>query len=218
MNVQLRDDLSTANPDDAIIVAARGDYSTESMLDVSATEALESSEKDKKAFIESLFRRGHLGPAEHPQAFIAIEGMSIACERQLTRHRHMSFDIQSLRYTEPSDADTLWPDSFSDLDEQQQREVEGYYQDAFEGYKMLTSWDVPVEDARMVLPLGMKINGTMSANLRAYFHLIDMRLAGDAQAEIRELARKVKDELADWAPLSMDVYENRVKGSSKKAP
>jgi len=118
LDVQLRDDLSTDNPDDAVIIAARGDYRTESMIGVSADEALSGIEKDKKEFIESLFRRGHLGTAEHCQAFFAIEGMSISCERQLTRHRHMSFDIQSLRYTEPEASDVYVPDTMSEMEPQ----------------------------------------------------------------------------------------------------
>jgi len=91
-------------------------------------------------------------------------------------------------------------------------------QQSFTDYEKLLDAGVPSEEARMILPLGTQINGTMSANLRSFFHLIDMRLAGDAQAEIRELARQVKDELHEWAPISMEVYDERVQGASKKAP
>jgi len=223
LNVQLRHEESTGNPDDAVVVAARGDYSTESMIGVSADDALDGTDKDQKEFIESLFRRGHIGPAEHPQAFFAIEGMSIACERQLTRHRLFSFDIQSLRYTEPEEADVVIPSTMDDMDVQETiGDPVVYYQHAaqqsFDSYRALVEKGVPAEEARMILPLGTQINGTMSANLRSFFHLIDMRVAGDAQAEIRELAKMVMEELEDWAPICMEVYKKRVKGSSKKAP
>lgn len=61
LKVELREDLSTDNPDDVVVVAARGDYSTDSMIGVSADDALDGTDKDQTEFIESLFRRGHLG-------------------------------------------------------------------------------------------------------------------------------------------------------------
>lgn len=55
-------------------------------------------EEKKRTLIVHLLQHGHYGPFEHPPATFAIEGMSRACMAQLTRHRHVSFDVQSMRY------------------------------------------------------------------------------------------------------------------------
>jgi len=50
---------------------------------------------------------GHYGPFEHPSATFAAEGMSRACMAQLTRHRHVSFDVQSMRYVAFDEVDLV---------------------------------------------------------------------------------------------------------------
>jgi len=204
MNVQLKKELSTANPDNA----------EESVVDKSVDDVLE--DKSREEMIEQLMRRGHFGPFEHPQVVVAIDGMSVVCERQLTRHRHLSFDVQSMRYVNFEDADTVVPDSIETNTEAML--YDKAIRNSFQRYDDLVEEGVPEEDARMVLPLGTKVNATMSGNARAMMHLIDMRLAGNAQKEIRELAEQLLDELEDWAPLTFEKYREYAKGSSKKAP
>ena len=217
MKVELRSDLSTANPDDAVTIAARGDYMEESVVGKSAEEVMEGQEKTQEEFIEKIIRRGHFGPFEHPQVFFAIEGLSISAERQITRHRHLSFDVQSQRYVDFSDADYVTPPTVKESDR-----LNDIYnldvEDAFLGYNHLTENGIPGEDARFVTPLGTAVNMCVSGNLRSFFHVIDMRHAGNAQWEVRNLAEKMLGELRDFAPLSMKMYEEYAKGSSKSAP
>jgi len=55
------------------------------------------------AVLRRLFRRNHWGPFEHPHVTVGFKNISVQSERQLTRHRHATFDVQSLRYVDVSD-------------------------------------------------------------------------------------------------------------------
>jgi thymidylate synthase (FAD) len=74
------------------------------------------------------------------------------------------------------------------------------------------------EKARYVLPLGTPVNFTMSGNLRAMWHFLDLRNNAKAQPETQDFARKVCDELTEWAPKSMDAYERKTNNNSLRAP
>jgi thymidylate synthase (FAD) len=224
MNVELKHAHSTPQPDATAAMCARGDYMDESLVGKTVAEAMETSEKDMEELIEKLLRRGHFGVFEHPQAVFAVEGMSVVVERQITRHRHMSWDIQSMRYVNFEDAEAVIPDTVRNGDGEHEpalaeREYGATTELSYDSYQELVGeHDIPEEDARYVLPLGTKINATFSGNARSLMHLIGIRNAGNVQPETRELAKAVLEECKDWAPLTFDLYEEHVMNRSKLAP
>jgi thymidylate synthase (FAD) len=176
------------------------------------------------AMLERLFRREHWGPFEHPTFTVGFKNISVQTERQMTRHRHATFDVQSLRYVDVQDSySSLTPKSVVDDehatrggvldmdDEDRERAAELLDKssaDASDVYTELRELGVPAEDARVVLGMGTQINMTMSANLRTYLHILNLReSAGDAQWEIRGVGGMLKDELEEWAPMTMDLWE-----------
>ena len=52
---------------------------------------------------------------------------------------------------------------------------------------------VPMEDARYVLPQAMRTSLLVTANLREWLHIIELRAHPKAQWEIREVAEKIRD-------------------------
>jgi len=86
------------------------------------------------------------------------------------------------------------------------------------GYKPSKAKKMAAQDARFKLPQGTAVNMTVSANLRAWMHIIDMRDAGDAQWEARDLAQAIHSALHDVAPITFENYDQHAKGASKKAP
>ena len=46
-------------------------------------------------------------------------------------------------------------------------------------------------------------------NARALMHLLNMRMKGDAQWEVRELSEAVLEEAKEWMPYTFDRYEER---------
>lgn len=229
MEVTLRPELSTANPDDVALMAGRGDYLEESLVDKNIHDVLKGVRTDSDVYDpdvaaeelhKKLISRGHFGPYEHAQAFFVVEGISRVTMAQVTRHRMMSFDVQSMRYCNFSDAEPVIPDSFAKNGVED--ELTDHWMDSINRYNYLLDEGVPKEDARFVLPLATKVNMSFSANARTLMHFIDMRDAGDAQGNEEEgaqaFAKKVLAEAEEWAPETFATYKKHAKGSSKKAP
>lgn len=183
------------------------------------------------ALLERLFRRGHWGPFEHPRIVIGVKGVSRSCMAQITRHRHASFDVQSMRYVNFSDdASVETPRSLTDDDHATRGEgvVEVPYrkdvktlfeqnaEKAVETYKELVESGVPKEDARFILPIGTTVNFTIGINARSLLHIEDMRKTGEAQWEVRDMTERIHDEFESWMPMTAHLYEEH--GPHQLAP
>jgi thymidylate synthase (FAD) len=219
---------ATPNADRLIVACGRGDYMEDSLVgvdvaddeqyrevveavsidsDVSTMNSVDTSLDEKTAeMIRKFVNRGHFGVLEHSNFTFAVEGISRSCMAQITRHRHVSFDVQSMRYVNVEDADTVRPDTFDDTDVSM--DIEADY--AFSTYKHLLDQDVPKEDARMVLPIGTKVNLTMTMNLRTLAHIQNLRAKANSQWEIRKLTNKIIDEAKKCAPITIECIEKQL--------
>ncbi|PSP27623.1 thymidylate synthase (FAD) [Halobacteriales archaeon QH_2_65_14] len=244
MEVQLLE--ATEDPEELICQAARNDYMEEYVGETPFDEMMESIEGETmdermETLIHHLLEHGHFGPFEHPHATFAVKGISRSCMAQITRHRHVSFDIQSMRYVSFDDVDpadvregemVVVPPSATDpdwvgrnqetgpVDEETAAEREQLFREtianSFEAYQELLEYGMPPEDARYVLPIGTKVNMVMSMNARMLMHVADMRAAADAQWEIRQMTRDVLDLAAEWCPITFEYYEEEMKNRKNR--
>jgi len=246
MKVELLE--ATDKPERLICQSARNDYMEAFIGDTSFDTAMaeitgETTEERKRTLITRLMDHGHFGPFEHPQATFAVKGISRSCMAQITRHRHASFDVQSMRYVgfedadpEPGEAVITIPElddsgvcgrngEFSDeaveLDDDEilkvRRETyEASIRESFESYQKLLNLGVAPENARMVLPIGTKVNMVFSVNARMLMHIVDMRAAADAQWEIREMTEDILDLGREWCPITFEYYEEDMKNRKNR--
>ncbi|WP_122090031.1 FAD-dependent thymidylate synthase [Halalkalicoccus subterraneus] len=237
---------ATEDPERVICLGARNDYMSGFVGDQPFEEVMESvngqtlTEK-KETLIGHLLSHGHFGPFEHPQITVAVKGISRSCMAQLTRHRHVSFDVQSMRYVAFDDVDptevrngemVVVPPSASDpdwvgrnqksgaVDEETVNERKRVFTESVsrsvEEYQELLELGMAPEDARFVLPIGTEVNLVMSMNARMLMHVADMRAAADSQWEIRELTEKVLEIAAEWCPLTFAYYDEHMKGRKNR--
>lgn len=226
---------ATGNPEDLVIQAARNDYSTEYVASKDTGQLIEESgSEDREEFVERLLERGHYGPFEHPQITVAMEGISRVCMAQITRHRHATFDVQSLRYTAPgADVKLQTPEDVEEyivVPSEIRDNVENDGADSIEhflrqclwsyrNYQYMVEGGVPKEDARFVLPMATKVNIVMSMNARHLLHILDMRHAADAQWEAQELAEQLLGHIEVWMPITASYYlEEMDKRKNRLAP
>ena len=171
-----------------------------------------------RSFIHKQLSRGHYGPWEHPSITFTVKGVSRVLMAQITRHRHMSFDVQSMRYVDFSDTEAVDPQSLldpehfsretgiTDLDEEDREEWLQEYRlqvgQAMDIYEDMIDDGVPKEDARFVLPLGTPVNMTFSGNARTMMHVLNLRQKASSQWEIRNLSNKIAEELENWMPYT----------------
>jgi thymidylate synthase (FAD) len=237
---------ATPDPEELLCRAARNDYMEGFVGDQSFEEVMSSVEGEtmtekKETLISHLMSHGHFGPFEHPQATFAVEGISRSCMAQITRHRHVSFDVQSMRYVSFDEVDpddvregefVVFPPSATDpdwvgrnqetgqVDDETAERREAVFSeavaDAVESYQELLDLGMPPEDARFVLPIGTEVNMVMSMNARMLMHVADMRAAADAQWEIRELTEEILDLAKDWCPVTFEYYEENMKNRKNR--
>ena len=222
MKVTLRKENSTTNPDNAAIRAARGDYMSESLVGKSIEDAMSGTEKSREELIAGLLRSGHFGPFEHCQAYFHVEDISRVAMAQVTRHRHMSFDVQSQRYVNFGDKNVVIPPSFVDEGAMHSHKfvdkLERHWEESVRRYDEALDYGIPKEDARFFLPQATPVNLTVSANARSLMHFQDLRNSGAAQWEAREFAQQVLEQCEEWAPLTFEGYKEYINHNSLRAP
>ncbi|WP_158057156.1 FAD-dependent thymidylate synthase [Halorussus halophilus] len=237
---------ATDDPEEVICTGARNDYMSDFVGDQTFEERMASIEGDdieekKRTLIGHLLSHGHYGPFEHVQATFAVKGISRSCMAQITRHRHVSFDVQSMRYVAFDDVDpeavgegemVVTPPSASDpdwigrnqkggaVDDETIEKREEIFQESVkrsvEEYQELLDLGMPPEDARFVLPIGTEVNMVMSMNARMLMHVADMRAAADSQWEIREMTERVLDLAKEWCPITFAYYEENMKNRKNR--
>lgn len=245
----------TERPEEEVCRAARNDYRSDGVLPSEhgygeVMWPIEPSEKhlsdgdevvkgskgwteaQEKTLIDHLMRSDHWGPFEHPQAAVAIKGVTRVLMAQMTRHRHMSFDVMSLRYVSLDGIDTDDREDleetfhFPDVEEEiitrdgvsddinveyVNKDFKAAYSSAAHYYTNLLDRGVPQEIARKVLPMGTKVNIVASGNARAWMHILLVRRKADVQGETRECADMILDIMQDWMPYTFERYEEMSK-------
>lgn len=218
MNVELLN--ATQQPEQLVCTAARNDYRSDGVIGQSYEEVMADAEGDTEDLLDHLMRSGHWGPFEHPQASVAIEGVSRVMMAQITRHRHFTFDIMSLRYVDVDGGprDVCYVPVAEDLEvsrggehdvlpQEIQQQMTESYERSIEDYRALLDAGCPAEEARRVLPLGTRVNIVMSGNARAWMHALKVRTKADVQGETRETADAIFDVLKGWMPHTFEQYD-----------
>lgn len=136
---------------------------------------------------------GHKTILEHHHFNLAFNNVSIFVEQFLIEFRLASFTIKSGRYVNFSDSGFNLPGSFND---EQKKLLKKHFKSLFKLYDKFVSRGVPVEDARFVLPYGLKTNIYMSLNARELMHVIATMIYGRGKAfeEIRALGLQLKEQ------------------------
>lgn len=178
MKVKLLD--STVDPLFVISMCARTCYNSRSKDQI-----------NKRAdFVKGLIKSGHTSTLENAVATFDISGISRVCQNQIVRHRiGCSYCVQSMRYVDVADNEVIMPVKALSADDS----CIDFVRKAKDFYKKLVQNDVPKEDARMFLPLGMTCNMTMTMNFRAIRHFLKLRLNPRAQWEVRLVAQEIKE-------------------------
>lgn len=220
-------DLINAGATDGQVVALaaiRQCYSHKTTLEVLETESNKYfGEKGKEG--ERLFKQivssGHTSTLEHITFTFAVENVSRALLAQLTRHRHISFSVQSQRYVKlSSDSrsggfDYVVPKEVKENIKYENEKGQLAY-DVFneamnvmqEYYNHLIELGIPQEDARAVLPNAAATNLVMTLNLRTALDFYGKRKNGNgAQNEITQLAEAIKNEIVAVEPWTVKFFE-----------
>lgn len=135
---------------------------------------------------------GHLSVLEHAYATFKLK-CSVQTLLQLTRHRHLSFTVQSSRVTELSE---VYEVDDHVLDEKIAQQANYYLW--FRRY--CKEANLPTEMTSYLAPKAMMYNLVVTGNLRAWYEYLPKRMCARAQTEHRELATEIQKQLAEVMP------------------
>jgi len=176
-------------------------------------------ERDKK-LMSYLAQNQHLSPFEHQSATFKIV-LPVFVARQWMRHRTQSYNETSMRYsTDPvgkfyypqewrQQASTNKQSSIGIVEDQQvcTKILEDAYQSSLQAYKKLLEFGVCREQARIVVPVGNYTEFYATASLRNWFAFYKLRMAPDAQWEIRQYAKSVGEILSALWPNAWEALK-----------
>lgn len=203
-----------SEPESIVELAGRGCYQSWNRPNP-ATSTMEG-------YIDHILEVGHGSVLEHVTVTLYIQGVSRSLTHELVRHRHFGFSQLSQRFVDEKNFGIVVPPLLlgneAAVDElvRQGRQALLAYQDIL-GRAELAAHDKGLEDfaarkatrevARAVLPNMTETKITVTGNLRAWRHFLQVRGDEAADAEIRRLAVAVVPFLRAIAPATFqDVY------------
>lgn len=226
---------ATECPQQLVYIALHNDYAEDFCPATSIAE-----DRCGEIAVERLLKggKGHWGPLEGPQMTLAIQADHNTLMQLRTHRVGVSFDVQSMRYSgqrieRVANGDLPVEDVFYVRPPGKYRDRQGdAYEwtddDVEEGYAMalssaidytrLRERGVSEEHARGVLITSYLQNAIVSANLRAWLHLLDVRHKADAQWEIRALMDLVALQVQRWVPEIYAWYSQNRLGKALLAP
>lgn len=172
-------------------LAARVCYKSEGRIQEGSAEKL----------IKSCIKRGHESVIEH-ETLTANILTSRAIANEIVRHRLASYSQESTRYVRYQDRiRCIIPSGFLEEDASEcSKEYKKACQAAAETYKSLIDKGVSPQTARDVLPLGLRTELFMTANLRQWRHVFKLRLDKTAHPQIRKLFFQLYIQMLDFLP------------------
>lgn len=148
---------------------------------------------EPEKFVRMLIKRGHESVLEHVSLTFHII-CDRAIQNELVRHRLASFSVESTRFVKYDELTYVNP-----LPDSAMQHVE--YE-----YEWLLSQGYPPEIARAVLPLCLKSELYMTANLREWRHILKLRTSEKAHPQMRFIAGKILDVFKKILPVIVEDF------------
>lgn len=193
----------TPNPLELIELAGRTAYQSQSKI----------TEATAKKFVEMLIRRGHESVLEHPVMTVGFNDVSRGFTHELVRHRLASYTQESTRYTDKSNLKVVIPPG-KNPDEVVVELVmpHSLYRMSFrqwvelneQMYRGLLAAGWHYQDARQILPIGIKSQIIVTANFREWRHIFRLRTAVNAHWEIRRVMTNLLHDVKAMVPVIFD--------------
>lgn len=142
--------------------------------------------------IKKILDMGHWSVFEHCYATFRLK-ISVACLLQITRHRHLSFTVQSSRFTE-----------LKDFYKTGNLDLYNRIKTAMDTYDSMVKGYGP-EDAMYCMPKAAMYEVYVTGNFRAWLEYLPKRMCHRAMQEHRVIAMEIKEILKKEYPA---IFKN----------
>lgn len=165
------------------------------------------SEHEAEELFSDVLKTTLQGSLEAVHFYFQMKGLSRAFQQQLTRTRHSSYNIESLRFFEVSDLRNNMYVGEGPYTAAQEDMIDDLLHEAEKTYKNLIASGVPVQDARNLLPLGTHSKIGWSVDLKTLNHMSRVRLCTQSQeGEWGKVFTQIMDELEGVHPMLADGF------------
>lgn len=168
-----------------------------------------------------LAKHQHMTPFEHQSATFKVV-LPLFVAREWMRHRTQAYNEVSMRYSaDPVGkfyVPQVWRQQATRNKQSSAGQVEDQegcteilkdaYENSLDAYNKLLEKGVCREQARSIVPVGNYTEYYATANLRNWFGFYKLRIASDAQWEIRQYAKCIGEFLEEIWPNSWDALKN----------
>ncbi len=176
-----------------------------------------------KKFLKMILERGHESVIEHSYMTVQFNDLSRGFTHELVRHRLCAFSQESTRYVDYArEGEGVDLDAFQlkcivpphrnenkkvELENGRKLSIKEMYSEIENFYRALRKADWIPEDARQILPIGIKSQIVVSANLREWRHIFKMRTSKFAHWEIRKVMGDLLIEVQKIVPAVFDDFK-----------
>ena len=160
------------------------------------TKSIEDGGKDITSTL--VHQHKHLASLRFAYMTVNVTGISVACQNQIVRSKHLDFMVQSKRYVnaEKGEFEFIMPEPYTQM---QYNIMQKHWRESIDRYTRLLTIGVKKEDARAVLPANTSTAMNITGNLQGWMDFFKLRLNSHAQTEVRKVA------IAIWA-LAKENY------------
>ena len=180
-----------------------GGYGTMETIEEAARTCTQTkSTGNSLSFVKKLIRNGHMSPVEFGFMDVLIE-CDRAIQQELTRHRHMSFNVESSRYCDYRKKPLRFvtkPPSTQQEPEEAVELLEELCEVCADVYEAMLAKGASRDYARKAMPLALASKIRMAGNFRAWLEMLTKRVKRAAHPEIREIANKARELL--WKKMT----------------
>ncbi len=200
------------------IMAGMGGENSLQLIELAGRTSYQSRDKitnDSAArFVKMLRERGHESVLEHSCMTVEFNNVSRGFTHELVRHRLASFTQESTRYVDGGDFKVVIPpgqdkdEKLVELNLPNGQKLKVSFQDWMDlneqMYRGLRKAGWIRQDARQVLPNGIKAQIVITANFREWRHIFKVRTAPDAHWEIKQVMKNLLENLKKKIPIIFD--------------
>lgn len=203
----------------AIMIGLTGENPLQ-LIEVAGRTAYQSREKinneSATKFVKMLRDKGHESVIEHSSMTVEFNNVSRGFTHELVRHRLMTITQESTRYVDESEFQVVVPPD-KDPDVQLVKLIlpggdpfivsfRDWMELNEQMYRGLRKAGWVPEDARQVLPTGIKSQIVITTNFREWRHIFKMRCARSAHWEIRRVMLNLLRDVQQRIPVIFDDF------------
>lgn len=168
-------------------------------IETAASKCYDSIPSADGKIMDACYKSGHHSVLEHVSFEFEISGVSRSLLSQITRHRIASYSVRSQRYCKEDGFKYVIPQNIRNNPVARVKFEQGMNYISRLYSSLVNDYEVEPEDARAVLPNACETTFVFTINLRSLINFMNHRLCMRAQQEIRELANKMKNLIAQQA-------------------